>query len=317
MSNLWSVAGNWEENSAPEDGDDLVFPPGAQNTETENDLTAGTLFNSLTFTGDAYLLNGNGIALGMGGIVQNAPGSVSTYINLPIELTAVRPVVMSGNATGVMYLSGVVSGAGGLDVESTTTENRSLYLDTAHTFQGGISLTGLYVNVENDSAFGTGTVVVVDSSIRMGGHTISNELEVEGCGPLAGGAAMDGLGTWSGTTTLTGDTCLGLFVGAPGLEIAGAIVGNHRITAARNASVVVVFSADSPDFTGTLEVGGGTVYVNADLSDATADLSSSPTGSVLGGTGRVGNTTIGSGSHLAAGTSPGQLMTGNLSMTSS
>src|SRR5262249_16495697 len=60
-SGLWSDAGNWG-GTAPVAGDDLVFPSGGLNQYTTNDLSAGTIFHSITLA-EGYVLNGNAIGL--------------------------------------------------------------------------------------------------------------------------------------------------------------------------------------------------------------------------------------------------------------
>src|SRR5205085_1762178 len=75
-SNLWNVAGNWQENSVPAATMDLVFPSGAANLSNSNNITAGTSFNSITITGSGYTLAGNSIALAAGNLTDtNTSGS--------------------------------------------------------------------------------------------------------------------------------------------------------------------------------------------------------------------------------------------------
>src|SRR5690348_8871987 len=46
IDGLWSNAGNWD--VPPASNNDLVFPAGATNLSTANDLAAGTTFGSMT-----------------------------------------------------------------------------------------------------------------------------------------------------------------------------------------------------------------------------------------------------------------------------
>jgi hypothetical protein len=79
------TATNWGA-AAPVAGDDLVFPAGAANPSNTNNFAAGTTFNSITFSGGTYTLNGNGITLGAGGI--QSTGGTTHSVLLPITLGA-------------------------------------------------------------------------------------------------------------------------------------------------------------------------------------------------------------------------------------
>jgi fibronectin-binding autotransporter adhesin len=314
-SALWSEAANWAENAVPGPGDDLVFGGVTPNNSTTNDLAAGTQFNSLSFTSEAYQLHGNAITLGPGGIIQNSATTVTTHIVLPIVLDAVRTVTMSGNGLGALTLAGIVSGNGGLDVSSTATENRTLRLEGNNTFIGGISVTDLNVDLQHASGFGTGTVNNVGARIVMNNLTVANALNVEGCGPDPDSAAIDHNGVWSGAVTVTGDVCLGLFGGD--LVFSGPVMGSHRITATQFANTAVTFSGNSPGFSGELAAKAGTLRVNASFPAASADLSTdSVAGATLAGTGSVGGSvSVGEpGARLAPGVSPGILSTGHLTL---
>ena len=82
----WTTAGNWD--VLPVAGDDLVFPSGvpAGSLTSNNDFPAATLFNSLTFSGNGYTLNGNSITLGATINGTSGGGSGFNTINLAIVL---------------------------------------------------------------------------------------------------------------------------------------------------------------------------------------------------------------------------------------
>jgi len=63
--NNWSTTANWG-GTAPVAGDDLVFPSGALRLSNNNNISAGTSFNSITISGSGYTLAGNSIALAAG-----------------------------------------------------------------------------------------------------------------------------------------------------------------------------------------------------------------------------------------------------------
>jgi hypothetical protein len=74
VSDRWSDPANWD--GVPVAGDDLVFPSNGRMAST-NDLSSGMMFHSITVNAIGYRIGGNGIVLGAGGLVLNAPFLVS------------------------------------------------------------------------------------------------------------------------------------------------------------------------------------------------------------------------------------------------
>ncbi|MDD5562708.1 MAG: hypothetical protein PHQ91_03260 [Thermoanaerobaculaceae bacterium] len=128
--NFWTTAANWG-GTVPVAGDDLVFPSGAARLTNTNNLTPGTSFNSISFTGPAggYAISGNDIQLVAG---LTADNSATNSVNLFIVLTASQTFTVSGDrlrlgaielgshtltfagASGIVELNGIVSGTGGI-----------------------------------------------------------------------------------------------------------------------------------------------------------------------------------------------------------
>lgn len=100
----WSDAANWG-GVAPQAGDDLVFPAGVQNLACNHDLGASTVFQSLSFTGGPYVVGGDSLQPGSGGI--SVVGG---------QVTFVGPVVFSGSAVvsadGPVAFQGPIGGVG-------------------------------------------------------------------------------------------------------------------------------------------------------------------------------------------------------------
>src|SRR5256885_1315028 len=69
-STLWSNGLNWD-TGVPAAGDDLVFPRGANNAASVNDLAPGLLVHSIAIDANGYHISGNAIVLGDGGITVN------------------------------------------------------------------------------------------------------------------------------------------------------------------------------------------------------------------------------------------------------
>ena len=135
----WGAVNNWNPNGAPVNGSDLVFSVhtggGATRQATNNILTD---VQSITFGGQIFLLNGNPITLGSGGITNNSAstqtisftgtgvtlGAAQTWtaatgnlnVNSAVNLGAFGLIVTGASNT---TLSGVVSSS----VGSSLTKN--------------------------------------------------------------------------------------------------------------------------------------------------------------------------------------------------
>jgi hypothetical protein len=83
---FWSDPGNWG-GTTPVAGDDLVFPSGALNQSTTNDLSVGTVFHSITLA-EGYVLSGNAIGLDAGGLLASSSSTVFAAFNLDVTLIA-------------------------------------------------------------------------------------------------------------------------------------------------------------------------------------------------------------------------------------
>jgi autotransporter-associated beta strand protein len=139
-STSWSDGANWTPAGAPVPGDDLVFPGGAGNLSNNNNIAAGTSFNSITFTGASggYSLGGNAIQLSAGGITANntsgfnvvtlniALAASQTFslqaeldLNGNLDLGANNLVVDGSGATS--FFQAVISGSGSLTKNGTAT----------------------------------------------------------------------------------------------------------------------------------------------------------------------------------------------------
>ena len=86
---------------APSAGDDLYFPAAAALKANANDFAAGTAFNSITFTGNGYVITGNGITLNNGLLDSAAAGNNRLNTNLALAGTQVFSVATAGEA--LMY----------------------------------------------------------------------------------------------------------------------------------------------------------------------------------------------------------------------
>ncbi|MGO8750348.1 MAG: hypothetical protein ACLQNE_30760 [Thermoguttaceae bacterium] len=122
-NNHWSNVANWPAGVAPSAGDQLVFQ-GTSLTATQNDLTAGTSFQSLEFQSSSFSIAGNSFTVT--GSITTDSGVNGTAISAPVALSgAISVSVAAGNS---LSLSGAVSGSGSL----TTTASNTLSVAAAN-----------------------------------------------------------------------------------------------------------------------------------------------------------------------------------------
>jgi len=185
----WSEGANWVGGVAPVPGDDLIFPASAlRKTTNNNDLASGTTFNSISFTGSGYNLNGNGIRL-MNGIVDSVGGNPTNEILLgsillrfdqtfselggPIGLliqsnldTNGRTLTLDG--PGDKKFFGIISGSGSLIVNGGSVATRQGA--GSHTVSGPTIINSgvLYPGIQPNSAIqlNGGFLVVFGSTAK-------------------------------------------------------------------------------------------------------------------------------------------------------
>jgi hypothetical protein len=152
----WSTVANWAGAVAPAAGDDLMFPAGAARLSNNNDLGAGTSFNSIAFTGPVggYTLAGNAISLVAG--ITAANSGLNT-LSFPVTLTASQTFSSDGDrlildtialgantltlnttATGVVEVDGAISGSGGVIASGQSV----VFFNAPCTYAGPTNVTG-------------------------------------------------------------------------------------------------------------------------------------------------------------------------------
>ena len=187
----WDTGANWN-GAVPGAGSDLVFS-GTNQLSSTNNLTAGTLFGSITFANTkagstGFTLNGNPITLG-GNIATAATnsgtGSTTDTMILGLILSGDRTINVGAGHNlnyGTTNTPSVISGAGNFGLTKEGAGNL-LIRGSVNTFTGNFTINA-------------GTVQVGASS---GNATIGNR-NVPGA--LGAGSAIN-LGASSGTTTAT------------------------------------------------------------------------------------------------------------------
>ena len=126
VNGQWSEPGNWTPAGVPVHGDTLLFPAGAANTASTNDLP-GLALGSIAISGSGYVLDGN-----------------------PISISG--QIVASGNATlsiPVEWLDGALGMHGpGLTIDGSMSGSASIT-----TAQAGQAQTGSSLYVSGEHAF--------------------------------------------------------------------------------------------------------------------------------------------------------------------
>lgn len=260
-SAIWNDAANWVGDIAPAAGDDLVFPGGAGNLANTNNYPAGTVFNTVLFTGGGYNVTGNAIVLNGGLTANNVTGnnSFAPAITLGNAMTimsanpgttltvgAIDTVNLHGatsifgnsalhlDGAGTTVVSGVVSGQGSI----MKLGGGTAVLQGANTYQGVTDVRQGFLRVENGSGLGPAgsgeTQIQAGAQLQVAGtFTIPEHLAVREAGvgfgngtdPSSLGAlrALSGTVTWTGNVDLAGgNNLIGADAGAV-LNISGVV----------------------------------------------------------------------------------------------
>ncbi|HEX7190016.1 MAG TPA: hypothetical protein VF381_00460, partial [Thermoanaerobaculia bacterium] len=183
---LWSNASNWSPSGVPSPGADLIFPPGAPLSST-NDLTAPTSVGKLTIN-DAYTIGGNALLLN-GGIGRGGASGSTPHITANVSLGAAQtfatndslPIAFDGTfnvngqtlTTGSVTFNGAVSGGG-----TITSSAGTVTLATAsNSFTGSIVDAVLILNGSAPAAAlhrGASGVLTAPAMVVIGERTIGD-----------------------------------------------------------------------------------------------------------------------------------------------
>ena len=189
VSNLWSVAGNWD--TLPVAGNALVFP--ATGTLTpNNDLPGGTSFSSVTFGGSGYTISGNQI--GLTGFVAATEATGTDQLNFPIALGSDLTVDVSSSPV-TLTLGGVIDGAHGLQKTGPGTAD----LSAANSYTGTTTVGAGTLLIDGTQA---SSAVIVDAGATLGGVGTVGAISTVG-GGVSPGDGGPGILTDAGPLTLS------------------------------------------------------------------------------------------------------------------
>lgn len=338
--NNWNSATNWSTDTAPVAGDDLVFPANIADRETVNNITAGTSFNSITFSGSPssdsrYFISGNSIAVVAG--ITNSMADTGHIFENNVALTSSQ-TLNTGASGSYLLFEGVVSGSGNL----TKTGTGELDFRGVNTFSGTLTANAGAIVVSdvagtlgsaagntliNDGASlrimsGLDSMTLAEPIVLTGGPNGSqSKLGAEvGFGPLI--APPNSTVTFTGQVTINSD--LAVNTGGVNINLTNLVTNGYSVSrptgAFGNLTIngtavpaaayyTTTFSGSSP---GSSELVGN--HTIATLNGTRGDITVYYDGT-LKGTGTVGVLTVMSGGNLATGQSPGCITSGNFVMS--
>ena len=249
----WNLAANWD--TLPVAADALFFTT-SSSTTLNNDFTAATAFNGITFNAGANAFTFAGNSITLGGNVANNSFSAQA-INFPIVSTAVRTFTTTAGG-GDVSLGGIFSGTGGGLTKAgfgTLTLNGS----AADTYTAATTISGgtLLEDFVNATTPGNG-LVTSGSALTLSGGTLSIK------GRTGAGATAQILGN----LTITANTGGRILLNPNGGTGTALTLGNTW-TRAANASSALNFDlslggtvTSSPALANNIVVGsGGAAFV--------------------------------------------------------
>ncbi len=294
-STLWSDPANWVGDVAPVNGDDLLFPTFGANPTNQNDIP-GLQVNSVRFMVTSYLITGQPITLGAGGMFASNGTGTSAW-GLATALSAAQTWNIGGSpghyrpldpewtgvdhqSIGAWSVNGEITGAGSV----IKTGHSNAWFNVANSYTGITHINGGYLIVADpnalgvsDSSFANGTIVNNGGTLALnnGVALAAEALTLNGTGQGQFGAlwAVAGPG-WNpsvaGPINLASDitvqvaflhtlTMLGVVAGAGGIELVEE--GTLVLGAASAFTGDLRIRADTPS-SGTIRLGGPAATLN-------------------------------------------------------
>ena len=242
----WNDPANWSTpnpGGIPVAGDDIVFPASAITGPrlSNNNLTVGTSFNSITFQAGGFLVTGNALALGAGGISNTGSNVFGPALTLgtgvsinslsgTLSLTGTvaqgaNPFTVTGPGNTFFASTAAVSGSVPAGTTALTKSGAGkLTLAGADTYTGVTAVSQGILNIQNNTglgAVGAGneTTIANGAALQLQGAQVGAGLtavaeaitQVLGSGVNGAGAIenVNGNNTMTGAVALTGNVVIG------------------------------------------------------------------------------------------------------------
>jgi len=283
-SDRWSDQRNWDD-GVPLAGDNLVFPIlGNRLTVSTNDLAAGMLFHSITVNAPGSRIGGNGIVLGAGGLVLNAP-FLTSIIQGELKfasITLADSQTWRGRGSELTHIG------------PTNVNGKTLTITDALRLEG-VSIVGTGAIIENSpfgflgtdrSAF-AGAITVNAGPVLIGGGT-AGEIKVIGRGfggdaqsDAGANASLELSGANVGNVTVTGSGAFSLH-GNSGTSYAGSLA---FFPARGDPAWFVIADGSIPvacNVTGDVELGNALLIVRPNVNAAVTLIHNQGAGRVTG-----------------------------------
>jgi len=261
----WSTAANWNTDQAPSGGEDLVFPAGAAQLTSNNDL-AGKTFHSITFGAAGYTLTGDALTV-TNGITATYTAGTS---QLDLNPTLVGTETVSVAAGGTLNVSGQIGGTGaGLTKTGAGTLLLSVAIGEAYTGTTTVSAGELDLDGGFYGLLSGPLVIDATGGSALVKNLANYQVEQQAVTLIGSGATWDlnGYNDDVGLLTFTGGT-----VESEGgqLSPSGSVVTNAASTTATISGVFDFYRENPIVFdiaTGTVPNGGPDLDVSAVVKD--------------------------------------------------
>lgn len=243
---IWSAWSNWSPDRVPQNGDTLVFTGTKKLTHSNN--MAGLSIPQVNIQSNGFNIDGQGIALGSGGI--HFVGGTSSTFGLPLAISASdTPVEVTGSRT--LSLTDVISGSGGISKSGSGTA----VLHSSNTFSGDTRVTGGALQLNAATALQQSTL----DYNRYGGNLSFGTLTAATLGGLSGNQDLTLVNAAGGSVALT--------VGANGQSTtyAGVLGGSGSLTKSGSGTLSLTGASS---YSGDTLVTGGTLAVTGSLQNS-------------------------------------------------
>jgi hypothetical protein len=274
--NNWMTAANWANNVVPVAGDSLVFT-GAAPTSTNNNFSAGTIFDSITFAAGSFTLSGNSVKLTpAGGVAITANASGQDKIDLPIAAGSTGTmVVLNGTLElGPNAQALVLSGSGAdiqggklvFDYNGSSSPAATIESLLTASYHGGLwnvgqfkdsteATTGLTLGWADDGTSAVTVMATIPGDFNLDGVVNQNDLDILSVGFGIGTTWAAGDANYDGVLNL-GD--LDIVMANMGAVLPSSAVQNGAAASLpATASALAGQTAAQPSAIATSSVGTG------------------------------------------------------------